>query len=155
MIQDRLDHCADYAALHPLFPAAFDYLKNFDPNTPDGKYEIEGQRLFASVQRYETAPEATKAWETHQVYADIQFIASGREKILYSPAEAFQPTTPYNPAKDVQKYDGAGVNHVTAMVIPAGSFAVYLPQDGHKPGCQVGETPEPVVKVVIKVRLKD
>jgi len=153
MIQDRLDHCADYAALHPLFPAAFDYLKNFDPNTPDGKYEIKGSRLFASVQRYETAPEATKAWETHQVYADIQFIASGREKILYSPAEAFQPTTPYNPAKDVQKYDGAGVKSVTAMVIPAGSFAVYLPQDGHKPGCRVGNEPEPVVKVVIKVRL--
>ena len=155
MIQDCLDHCADYAALHPLFPAAFDYLKQFDPNTPDGKYEIEGQRLYASVQRYETAPEESKAWETHQVYADIQFIASGRERILYAPVESFQPTTPYNPAKDVQKYDGAGVSNVTSMVIPAGSFAVYLPQDGHKPGCQASDRPEPVVKVVIKVRLKD
>jgi len=153
MIQDSLVHSAQYAALHPLFPAAFEYLKNFDPNTPDGKYEIEGQRLYASVQRYETAPEASKAWETHQVYADIQFIASGREKILYTPAQDFQPTTPYNPAKDVQKYDGAGVKSVTSMVIPAGSFAVYLPQDGHKPGCQVGNDAEPVVKVVIKVRL--
>ena len=153
MIQDRLDHSAQYAALHPLFPAAFDYLKHFDPNTPDGKYEIEGDRLYASVQRYETAPEASKAWETHQVYADIQYLVSGREKILYTPAEDFQPSTPYNPVKDVQKYDGAGVQNVTAMVIPAGSFAVYLPQDGHKPGCYVGDGPEPVVKVVIKVRL--
>ena len=111
--------------------------------------------LYASVQRYETAPEESKAWETHQVYADIQFIASGRERILYAPVESFQPTTPYNPAKDVQKYDGAGVSNVTSMVIPAGSFAVYLPQDGHKPGCQASDRPEPVVKVVIKVRLKD
>lgn len=153
MIQDRLDHCAQYTALHPLFPAAFDYLKQFDPNTPDGKYEIAGPSLYASVQRYETAPEESKAWETHQVYADIQYIVSGREKILYTPAEDFQPTTPYNPAKDVQKYDGAGVQNVTAMVIPAGSFAVYLPQDGHKPGCIAGDEAEPVVKVVIKVRL--
>jgi YhcH/YjgK/YiaL family protein len=153
MIQDRLDHSDTYAALHPLFPKAFEYLKNFDLNTPDGKYEIAGNDLYAAVQRYETAPEETKAWETHQVYADIQFIASGREKILYTPVEEFQPTTPYNPDKDVQKYDGTGVKNVTAMVIPAGSFAVYLPQDGHKPGCQVTDTPEPVVKVVLKVRV--
>lgn len=155
MIQDSLEFSGAYAPLHPLFPAAFEYLKTFDPATPDGKYEIDGKRLHASVQRYETAPEAAKAWEAHRVYADIQFIVSGREKVLYAPAGEFRPATPYNPEKDVQKFDGTGVRHVSSTVIPAGSFAVYFPQDGHKPGCQAGDTPEPVVKVVLKVRLRD
>ena len=154
MILDSLAQCADTAPLHPLFPAAFDYLKRFDPNTPDGKYEIEGKRLYAVVQRYETAPEETKTWESHQVYADIQYVVSGREKILYAPVGELDSTGPYNPEKDVEKYDGTRVQNPTAMLVPAGYFAVYLPQDGHKPGCAV-EGPEPVVKVVLKIRVRD
>ena len=154
MILDSLAHASDYLALHPLFPAAFAYLRTFDPNTPDGKYELDGKRLYAAVQRYETAPEAEKAWESHRVYADIQFIVSGREKILYAPVEELQPGTPYNEAKDVEKYSGETVKNAAFTILPAGSFAVYLPQDGHKPGCMV-DSPEPVVKVVIKVQLTD
>jgi len=154
MILDYLTHCADYAALHPLFPVAFEYLKNFDPNTPDGKYEIDGKRLYAAVQRYDTAPEETKTWEAHRVYADIQFIVAGREKILYAPVKELQSATPYNQAKDVEKYSGENVRNAAATIVPAGFFAVYLPQDGHKPGCMVDQ-PEPIVKVVIKVQLKD
>ena len=154
MILDSLTHCADYVTLHPLFPAAFEYLKKFDPNTPDGKYEINGKRLYAAVQRYDTAPEETKTWEAHRVYADIQFIVAGREKILYAPVEELQSATPYNDARDVEKYNGETVKNVAVTIIPAGFFAVYLPQDGHKPGCMV-DHPEPIVKVVIKVQLKD
>ena len=152
MIIDSLAHSADYAGIHPLFPAAFDYLRSFDPATPDGKYEIDGKRLYAMVQRYETAPETSKTWEAHRIYADIQYIVSGREKIFYSPVDQLQSSTPYNGEKDVEKYTGPA--DAAADVLPAGHFAVYLPQDGHKPGCMVDQ-PEPVVKVVIKIRLKD
>ena len=153
MILDSLARCAEYIALHPLFPAAFDYLKAFDPNTPDGKYEIDGKRLYAMVQRYTTAPEEAKAWEAHQVYGDIQFIVSGREKILYAPVGELQSAAPYNEVKDVEKYTNEGVKNVTAAVIPAGFFGIYLPQDGHKPGCMV-DGPEPIVKVVIKFKVR-
>jgi len=154
MILDTLAHSADYVSLHPLFPAAFDYLKQFDPNTPDGRYEIDGKRLYATVQRYHTVPEEAKAWEAHRVYADVQFVVSGREKILYTPVEELLPMTPYNETKDVEKFDGTGAKNVTSVIIPAGSFAVYLAQDGHKPGCMVDQS-EPVMKVVIKVQIKD
>lgn len=153
MILDCLDHSADSAALHPLFPAAFEYLKAFDPATPDGKYEIEGKRLYAVVQRYETAPEETKVWESHQVYADIQYLVSGREKMLYAPVDELQSSGPYNADKDVEKYTDCGVKHVTPLLMRAGHFAVFYPQDGHKPGCMV-ESPEPVFKVVLKVQVK-
>jgi len=153
MILDSLAHCSHCLPLHPLFPAAFDYLKQFNPNTPDGKYEIEGKRLYAMVQRYDTAPEEAKAWEAHRVYADIQYIVAGREKILYAPVEELQSTAPYNEAKDVEKYTNEGVKNVSSSVVPAGFFAIYLPQDGHKPGVMAGQGAEPVVKVVIKVQI--
>ncbi|MEI8233162.1 MAG: YhcH/YjgK/YiaL family protein [Verrucomicrobiota bacterium] len=152
MVLDSLTHCGSYLALHPLFPAAFAYLKAFDPATPDGKYPIEGDRLYAAVQRYTTAPEETKAWETHQVYADIQYIVSGQEKIFYAPAESLPAGAPYNEAKDVQKYGTGTLPNALATVLSAGQFAIYLPQDGHKPGCLVGQ-PEAIVKVVLKIRL--
>jgi len=153
MILDSLSNSADYLSLHPLFPAAFEYLKNFDPATPDGKYEIDGKRLYALVQRYETAPEETKAWEAHRVYADIQYILCGREGIVYAPVGELKSTIPYNEVKDVEKFSGETVKNASTSVVPGGYFAIYLPQDGHRPGCMVGQ-PEPVVKVVIKVQLK-
>ncbi len=152
MILDSLAHCANYLPLHPLFPAAFDYLKKFDPCTPDGKHEIDGKRLFALVQRYDTVPEEAKAWEAHRLYADIQYIVSGRERILHAPVEELQSSLPYDAAKDLEKFRNTGVKTVSSGVIPAGSFGIYLPQDAHKPGVMV-DGPEPVLKVVIKVLL--
>ena len=152
MILDTLAHSADYTALHPLFPAAFEYLHRFDASTPDGKYPIDGDNLYAVVQRYETAADRTRLWESHRVYADIQFIVSGTERIVWAPAENLTPGAPYNEAKDVQKFEEAPVKDATPLIVPAGSFCVFLPQDGHKPGCTVA-CPEAVVKVVLKVRL--
>jgi biofilm protein TabA len=154
MIIDSLANADTYKGLGPLFAAAFDYLRKFDPATPNGKYEIDGKRLFANVQRYDTAPEAEKAWEAHRIYADIQYIVSGREKILYTPVAnlAAFVSAPYNYVKDVEKYTD-GVKDPVANVITGGSFGIYFPQDGHKPGSFV-DGPEPVVKVVLKVLVK-
>ena len=153
MILDTLNHAGNYTALHPLFPAAFDYLRQFDPNTLDGKYEIDGDRLYAVVQRYETAPDEARIWEAHRVYADIQFMVSGRERMIHAPVEELRTGAPYNEAKDVRKYDDEHVRNATSVIVGGGSFCVFLPQDGHKPGCMV-DRPEAVVKVVIKVKLK-
>jgi len=154
MILDSLSHCSDYTALHPLFSPAFDYLKGFDPATPDGKYELEGKRLYAQVQRYDTAPEETRKWEAHRVYADIQFIVSGRERMLYTPVEGLSSSAPYNEVKDVEKYGDDCVENITPVLVSPGSFCIFMPQDGHKPGC-MADQPEPVVKVVIKVRIQE
>lgn len=154
MILDSLAHCSDYTSLHPLFSVAFDYLQRFDPSTPDGKYELDGKRLYAQVQRYDTAPEETKRWESHRVYADIQFVVSGREQMLYAPVEGLRSSIPYNEVKDVEKYHDECVENATPLIVPPGSFCVFLPQDGHKPGCMV-DHPESVVKVVIKVRMRE
>lgn len=154
MIIDHIDHCMSSAGAHPLFPKGFEYLRDFDPATPDGKYELDGKRLFAMVQRYVTAPEAIKAWEAHRRYADIQYIVSGTEMILYAPVADLTPDLPYNDVKDAEKFAGVASANSVALIVPPKTFCVFYPQDGHKPGCLI-DSAAPIVKVVLKVLLHD
>lgn len=50
MILDSLNNTEKVERLHPLFKKAFDYIKATDfSKLEDGKYELEGSRLFISV----------------------------------------------------------------------------------------------------------
>lgn len=150
MILDSLDHARHYHSLGERFAAGLAYLATFDPATEPGRYEILGAEVFASVQHYDTAPSADKKWETHDLHADIQFIASGRERILYAPRAALEVQTPYREEKDVTLYRDPAAS--TSLLLNPGDFAIFLPHDGHKPGCMAGDR-DAVAKVVVKIRL--
>ena len=50
MILDSLNNTEKVECLHPLFKKAFDYVKATDfSKMEDGKYELDGSRLFVSV----------------------------------------------------------------------------------------------------------
>jgi YhcH/YjgK/YiaL family protein len=151
VILDSLEHAALYGGLHRAFPKAFAWLASHDPATADGRYEIDGPGLVAIVSRYRTAPAEEKKWETHRIHGDIQFMVEGSELIGYAKRDLLTVRTPYNPEKDAEFYEPpAGIP--SRLRLDAGSFAVFLPQDGHQPGVQVA-APEAVHKVVIKFRL--
>ena len=42
---------------------------------------------------------------------------------------------------------------MTFLNMTDGFFAVFCPTDAHMPGCQAGEKPEDVLKVVFKVKV--
>ena len=147
MILDQLSYADLYRHLGPLFAKGFDYLKNLAPDVPLGKYELEGERLFAQVQEYATVPVKDKKWESHRRYYDIQYIMQGLETIYYAPIDHLTPQTAYNDTKDVMYYLG---EENRPILLGTGEFMVLGPQDGHKPGCLVKE-PETVRKVVLKV----
>ena len=69
--------------------------------------------------------------------------------IHYAPVTALQPVTPYDAEQDYVLY--ADPTASTPLLLTPGTFAVFLPADGHKPGCQ--DDPRQIKKVVIKVRL--
>jgi len=117
----------------------------------DGKYEIDGPGLVAIVQRYETASTESKKWETHRVHGDIQVIYSGQEFIGYARRDELSVKTPYLPEKDAEFYEPPAVS-VSQLLLPAGSFTVFLPHDAHQPGVMIDQ-PEALVKVVVKFRL--
>lgn len=147
MLLDTLSSSSFYEGFHPSFPKAFAWLHAFDPAMVDGKYEIESG-LVAIVQRYETAPSTSKKWEAHRVHGDIQVIYSGQESIGYASTEKLKTKIPYLTEKDVEIYE-APTGASSMLLLSAGSFAIFMPQDGHQPGVMV-ECPEMLVKVVVK-----
>jgi len=150
MILDRIANLRLYEALPERFAAGLHWLDSFGTDAADGRIEIQGDHLFALVQSYPTSPASDKRFESHRRYADIQYVASGRERILHTSTEALQVETPYVEEQDIIFYREPGVS--SSLLVSAGDFAIFWPGDAHKPGCMAGGR-EDVRKVVIKVRL--
>ena len=147
MIVDTLAQASRYEPLHPNFKAAFDFLRNTDLlSLADGRTEIDGDRLFALTQSYETQPVQGGALEAHRKHIDIQFIISGEEHIGYAPLGDQAPTVPFDPDKDIGFYQG----DASFVKVSAGMFAIFYPHDAHLPGRHL-TVPAPVKKVVLKV----
>lgn len=150
MILDTLAHASAYRPLGPRFAAGLDWLERFRPETPDGRYEIDGDDVFALVQSYDTAPASGKKYESHRAYADVQYVASGTEWIYYAPIAGLTVAKEYDAEKDYLLFDEPAA--ATPLHMAPGTFAVFLPHDGHKPGCTLG-APVRMKKVVVKVRV--
>lgn len=147
MIFDSLNHAEIYRDVHPLFRRAFDVLRSGElPARPDGRYELEGDRLFAMVQRYATRPIEQGRWEAHRRYIDIQYIAEGQERIGHAMLQTLRVTEAYDEAKDVMFLEGEG----SFLTASAGQFAVFYPHDAHMPSLAV-QSPQQVLKIVFKV----
>ena len=152
MIVDKLENWQAHVSTHPLFPQAFSWLKSIDTSIADGKYQIAGDDLVASVNRYRTVPYAEKPWEAHRLFGDIQVVLAGEELCGHGSVNGLTVTRPYQPEKDVEKYAPPAKPEHMIRLVP-GVFAVFLPDDAHQPGVQV-DIPADIVKVVIKFRLK-
>jgi biofilm protein TabA len=150
MIVDTLGNSRLYRSLQEGLRLGFDYLEGFDPATPDGRHEIHGEQVFALVQRYETAPSTERRFETHRLHIDIQYIVSGRERILHTSFGYLEVETPYDEAKDVVFYRDPQAS--SSVLLGPGDFAIFHPDDAHKGGCMAGAR-DPVRKVVVKVRV--
>ena len=154
MILDHLDRRERYIALHPRFARAFAWLD--DPanrEAKDGKYEIDGQDLFVLVQTGETGLASEKRFESHRRYIDIQVTLRGPEVMLWHPAAALTVVEAYAPETDLALY--ADPSHATPLVVAPEHFAIFFPEDGHKPGCALDGAPAPLRKAVFKVAMMD
>ena len=150
MIFDTLDNFDRYKGLAPNLFAGLQFLAKTDlGNLPVGRIDIDGNRLYALVQEYNTKPEEQGIWEAHRMYIDVQYLVSGRERMGFAHLNAMQ-LGEYIPEKDFQPMSGSG-NHVDVF---AGAFVIFFPQDGHMPGLCI-DTPEAVKKVVLKVKIEE
>jgi YhcH/YjgK/YiaL family protein len=150
MIHAPMAQAGRYTSLHPLFPKAFAFLEGFEKGTPDGRVEIEGDRLFAVVQRYQ--PGSGKLWEAHRTYGDIQMIFEGAEACGVAPTPLLTPIAPYLPEKDIEKFQPPG-SAPSLLALRTGEFAVFYPEDAHQPGLPLTGHAGPVLKVVVKFLL--
>lgn len=149
MILDTLPLWHRYAALHPRFFRAFTYLEQLSPHPAVGRHDIEGDSLFALVQRYTTRPVASPQLEAHRRYIDIQFLAAGSELIHWAPLAALSEVVmPYDATKEAALF--ACSDETVPLRLRGGQFAIFFPDDAHAPCCAWNE-PEDVLKVVVKV----
>lgn len=117
-----------------------------------GRYEIQGDAIFAMVSEYHTEPKANRRPEAHSKYLDIQYICLGSELIGVAPlALVGEISEDKSAEKDIIYYKG--VEMETDVTLCAGMFAVYFPWDAHRPNCNVDDTSQKVKKIVVKIAL--
>ena len=149
MIVDRLENADLYLASSPRFAKAFDALRN--PrfvHQPDGRYEIDGDRIFCLIQRYTTRPPEKCVVESHRRYIDIQLVVTGVELVRVAHPEGLETTQAYDASSDKALY--RPIETMSAVRLGAENFAVFFPHDAHMPCLQAGE-PSDVHKAVVKV----
>ena len=148
MILDNIKNSAQYVGLHKNLAMAFEFIARYSQNLPpDGRQEIAGSDVYTLVQSYDSAPAEQKKWESHRRYIDLQFVAEGEETMYYAPLGTLQPKGEYLEEKDCAYYeDGPS----TALRCVEGMFAIFFPEDVHKPGCQLSGAAR-VKKIVVKI----
>ena len=148
MIVDRLENASLYSNLAPRVTTALAYLRDKDfASMEPGRYDIQGDEIYAMVQEYTTKDANEVKWEAHRQYIDVQYVADGVEQMGYANIKMLAVKKSYDEGDDYELYDGAG----SLVTVPAGSFAIFFPEDGHIPGVAMDDKPAAVRKVVVKV----
>ncbi len=151
MIIDQIKNAGCYYTVHSGIRQALEYLAETDfPSMVSGRQSIDGERIYATIDAYQTKPRETARWEAHRRYIDVQYIVSGIEIMGYAPVQNLQAIDDYDASKDCIRLTGKG----DFMTVPAGSFIIFFPQDGHMP-CLAVDSPAHVRKVVVKVEAGD
>jgi YhcH/YjgK/YiaL family protein len=154
MILDRLENAGLYRPLGANVALALDYLRRTDfLQMPVGRHEVDGERVYAVVQRYRPKPAAQAVWEAHRKYIDVQYVAAAVERMGYAPLSGqLSVRQPYDAEKDAILFDAKG----QLFELSAGGFAIFAPHDVHAPGLAI-DSPEAaadVCKVVMKCRVE-
>jgi YhcH/YjgK/YiaL family protein len=150
MILDIIKNYKHYEKMSPLIAKALQIAAQTDfEKLQDGKYEVDGDKLFYIVQRYKTKSSADKI-EAHRKYIDIQLMVKGEERIGYAPANGLKQAVEYDGEKEVEFFQVP--KNITFLNMTKGYFAIFCPSDAHMPGCQINELGD-VIKVVFKVKV--
>ena len=149
MILDRLENAKRYVPVHPGFEAAFNFLKqNALAEFKEGKKHIDGDRLFALAVATKGKGRQDARLESHRRCIDLQYTIKGPEFIGYEIKSACIPDEKgYDVESDIEFY----ANSPTVwLAVPAGSFAIFFPEDVHAP---LG-TDSFIHKMVVKVAVE-
>lgn len=148
MIKDRLVNAECYYGLSERIKAAFEWLKNSDLEAlQDGRYEIDGDIIYANVQSYETKSDAL--YEAHRRYIDIQYMINGAEKIGVVDYSECNLVEVYNQSKDIEFLECSSDSF---QYLKRGDFLLLFPHDAHKPSL-IADKKLKVKKVVVKVAI--
>lgn len=146
MIIDILANSDRYWALHPGFAEAFAFLRR--PGLRDlavGRYEIDGDRVYAIVARDMGRRQEDAQLEIHEKYIDIQLILAGTDDMGWRPKSLCRlPAGDYDPEDDIRFFTDVPTGR---QQVSPDMFAVFFPEDAHQPLIGEGQIHKVVVKV--------
>lgn len=151
MIFDNIKNAQTYFKLGANFKKAFEFLQGA-PGLQLGKYEIEGDNIWANIQEYQTKLPQEGRLEAHRKYIDIQFIIKGEEKFGCLNIAQTLEDTPYSVQDDLEflkAKEGENINFIKAK---EGDFLIFFPSDAHMP-CICTDVPKYLKKAVVKIRV--
>lgn len=148
MILDDLSQAHRYLPLHAGFRLGFEFLARADLATlASGRHELDGDRVFALINRDPGRGHAGARLEAHRKYIDIQFLVDGCEEIGWRPlAECRELTDPYSEERDIMFFAD---QPSTWIELPRGKFMIFYPQDAHAPLAASGDNIKAVIKVAV------
>jgi biofilm protein TabA len=153
MILDHLREAHRYTALHPAFARAFQWCANPDLSSmPDSRQELDGERLIVIVESGMTQPAHQRRFESHRRYIDIQVNLCGPELMEWIPVNALRVEDDFRPDNDIAFYRQPS-GGATRLIVAPDHFAIFWPEDAHKPVCTPGSSPVAYRKLVFKVAL--
>ena len=125
--------------------------KNNCLDLPNGQIDINSKDLFVKVMEYEPKPASENRFETHQVYADLQYVVSGVELMQVTPTTSLIQATEYDSIGDYQFY--TSTSFITDIVVNSGQFVVFYPCEAHRPACVFLDNKSKVKKLVFKIKI--
>lgn len=151
MIYDTLENIALYRGLSPAMDAAIDCIAQTDfASLAPRRYEVDGDAVYYMVQTPALKAREDTKWEIHRRYIDVQIGLKDGEAIGYAPAKTIKNWEAYNGEKDITlSFD---VNPGVVLPLNAGTFAIFFPDDAHRPAEKAGENADGF-KVVVKVQV--
>ena len=114
---------------------------------PIGKYEIDGERVYAMVSKDFGRKKEVASLETHEKYIDIQVVLEGTDTMGWKPKTLCKnPTGVYDVDEDIQYF----ADEPDAWIATKnGSFVIFFPEDAHMPLISSGQLHKVVVKIAV------
>ena len=109
-----------------IWKKAFSFLAEATIETVDGRYELQGNEVFALVSHAEAKPKENTRYETHNKYIDIQYVVAGEEIMGITTIDQLTETESYIPERDITFFNGEAGNYQTATPT---EYFVFFPWD--------------------------
>ncbi|MBE5759493.1 MAG: DUF386 domain-containing protein [Clostridiales bacterium] len=151
MIFDTVENILKYAGISENFRKAAEFIASTDlASLAPGRYDIDGANAYCIIQEPDLKEKEEIKWEAHKNYADIQLGIEDGEGAQYRPLAEIETWDAYNPDWDMVY----SPEQIDGMMCPIkkGCFAVFFPQDAHRPCIKIGENAKGH-KAVIKVKM--
>ena len=155
MVIDTLGNRDRYASLHPAFAKAFEFLAHADwaeladwsvnQQRHTVRHAIDGDRMYVSIDHTEGRGRDGARLEAHRRHIDIQVIIEGHDEIGWQPlADCRDAAGEFSEDRDVGFFSGSPR---TWLSLPAGTFAIFFPDDAHAPLGGRGTVRKAIVKI--------